>query len=294
MRGLVTPFLRDLGEAVADGGARAYRVGSGADDARKKVLVLGDSHAEHLTFGLDYLGKKYGFVVDFYVSTGCPPIFGTYKVFGVGGIKNPPPRQELCKRQTGKWERFVTDHHYDFVVLASRWAWLYEPMQYEKYRIRNDFLVEPHDPVYTVDGSRETFSKYLPLTIESISRSGAVPIVFSQVPNVGKNPDGCDDVPRYVINDGAMNRRCSGVSAAAALQRLKFTDTTIRETTRRLGAFSVIPSEYFCDPEQIECRGFDGTTRLYKDADHVNEAGSLFLAKRWEADQRFPFAAETR
>lgn len=284
----ITEFHRPLAKGVADGGARAFGLGAAPEDAEAKVLVIGDSHAEHLKHGLDYLGKKYGFTIDFYVATGCPPIFGAHKIYGQGGIANPPPRQELCKEQTRIWEDFIFRYQYDFVALSSRWAWLYESTYYERFRIRNDYLVDRENPVYTVAASRKTFQKQLKYTVDTILSSGAKAIIFSQVPNHGKNPEGCDNVPKYIINAGRLNARCSGVSRKTATERLAFTDATVTALAGQKGVFAVVPSRYFCPAGATACLAFSGNTRMYTDADHVNPSGSMFLARAWEDDPAFP------
>ena len=66
------------------------------------MLLIGDSHAEHLVTGFDYLGKKHNLKIDMWTHYGCPPISGTFvmKKFGSQHWR------EQCREQIEKWEDF--------------------------------------------------------------------------------------------------------------------------------------------------------------------------------------------
>ena len=284
------PFKLEWQKAAAERNewTGAYSVGRRSRPDRT-ALVLGDSHAGQLRSLADYLGAKYAMRFSFFTFTGCTPLFGTFKVYGRGGVAAESPKQRACREQTAIWERHVRDTRYDYVVLASRWAWLYEPTQYEGYEVRRDLLVMKDAPVYDVAASRRTFSRQLRRTVQAILNSGAQAIVFSQVPNHGKVLEGCDNLPRYIIRDARVELRCTAVSKAAVLTRLQFTNEQVREVGRLEGVHTVVPTDFFCDAEQSHCRLFDGGIRLSDDSDHINEFGAIFLAKRWEAQAEFPF-----
>jgi len=127
-----------------------------------EVLLIGDSHAEHLVTGIDYLGNKYNLKVDVWTHYDCPPIWGTYvmKKFG---------RQHwraTCKQKVTQWEREISSGKYRYIILAGRWINLYELEGYGQSKIRTRFLVDSEKPVMDASVARALFSSKLRATVE--------------------------------------------------------------------------------------------------------------------------------
>ena len=245
-----------------------------------EVLILGDSHAGHLAKGFDYLGRKYNLKIDVWTHLGCPPVWGTYKIYGSGN----PLRQQSCKDVVPRWEEIAVSGQYQIVVLASRWMWLYEPTGYGKVSVRRDYLVDRDNPIKTTNSSRNVFKSKIQYTINKIHQSGSRVIVFSQVPLLGKDIQDCLNVPRYFVDDSQVGARCQGgVSYDDVVKRLEFTDTTIRNLSSR-DTMVVIPSDYFCDRANRTYETTENGHVLYEDDEHLSDKGSLFLTKKIEKD----------
>ena len=238
------------------------------------MLFIGDSHAHNLIPPLDWLGKKYNLRVDVWVHYGCPPLWGTYKVFG---DNNRIRRERSCKRTVPKWEKEIASGKYDYVALASRWTILYESTNYGEMNVRRDFLVDRENPALDIKSSRELFVSSLNKTVEKILSSGARAIIFSQYPEIGKEIQDCNMVPPYLYSDKHIEARCANnVSYENIMKRHGFTDTTIRNLASE-NVLSIIPSDYFCDHVKKTCSTIMDNILLYKDTNHLSRNGSLLL-----------------
>ena len=247
-----------------------------ADDAAGQLaLVIGDSHADHLVPALSYLSHEAA--MDFRVWThwGCPPLWGTHK-----SRLDEPARERSCTNAVQRWESHVRDNHYDVVVLAARWMWLFEPVSYGALELRRDYLVSNSDPVYDVEVSRQLFSERIASTVKSIVDSGVPVVVISQVPLLARSIYECDSVPGWLYSDEHRRQRCNpGIAYREQIERLNFTDSTI-ESLGSACVLPVLPSDYLCDPAALTCRSMLDGQALYSDTDHLSVAGSLWLAAK--------------
>ena len=267
----------------------AYIIGPKQKE-QKHVLVLGDSHANQLQGTAQYLSEKYNLSFTFFTFTGCPPIFGTYKVYGAPeAISEESLKQRKCREQTAIWEEYVVDNKFDYVILSSRWNWLFEPRKYYDTIQRRDLLVDKLDRQFTVEDSKSVFCSFLDYTVKVIHDSGAKAIIFGQVPNAGFDLEGCDNVPRFLISEKRVNERCNHVPSELVVKRSQFSNEAIRRIALANNAFSVIPTDYFCPKQDEFCQVFYKTSRLKDDDDHINKYGAVFLAKKWEMSRDFPF-----
>jgi len=271
--------------SAGKGFPRIYGFGSKADDAKRAILI-GDSHADQYRDTVDYLGKRHNINFTMSKFPGCPPIFGTYKIYG--STKNTK-KQERCKVQIEHWQKLLKAEKFDYVLLASRWAWLFEPTQYGEYNYRRDYLVDAKNPVLDTETSRKIFTEKLAETVDKISSFGSHVIVFSQIPNAGKNITKCNEVPRYIFTKDAINRRCVGVTKKQALNRLSYTNKIIRQLGKKENVTGILPSNYLCRKGQSHCDVIRNNTLIYYDDDHINEFGGIEFAKRWERRKDFPF-----
>jgi peptidoglycan/LPS O-acetylase OafA/YrhL len=265
-------------------------------NSRTRVLVLGDSHAGHLRGGALYLSNKYNISFTFFTFTGCPPVFGTYKVYGApGAIQKESMKQIKCREQTKIWEEYVRVNKFDYVILSSRWNWLFEPRKYYDTKQRRDLLVDKSNPKFSVNESKKSFLHFIDYTIKIIQTSGAQAIIFGQVPHSGKDLEGCDNIPKILISENSINRRCNHVPRMFVLQRSEFSNTTIKNITSKNNALAVIPTDFFCKENTEYCQIYYKGTRLKNDDDHINMYGSVYLAQKWEEHEEFPFklAAKT-
>ncbi|MGR8921649.1 MAG: acyltransferase family protein, partial [Gammaproteobacteria bacterium] len=272
--------------------ANLVTVGSRAADARL-ALLLGDSHANQLAPLADFLGKRHGVRFFIYSGFGCPPLFGTWKIYAINDTATGRDREQACRQQVERWRELVSERRFDYVGLAARWAWLYEGDRYGPYRMREDYLVVDSDTPLEREASRAVFRRQLKSTIDAIRATGAEVLLFSQVPHQGKTLDDCSSVPGYIVSRESIGARCGGIDRELALARLAFTDDYLAAAAGD-GVHAVVPSRYFCPPDRNQCTAFVGRTSLYQNNNHINTYGAIYYARRWEADPDFPLAASPR
>jgi|GEM_PF-509749 len=253
-----------------------------------KVLVIGDSHADQLKGAAKYLSKKYDLAFYFFTFTGCPPLFGTYKIYDVYQ-KFESKKQRMCREQTSIWENHVTTKDYEYVILSSRWNWMFESSDYFDTHQRRDMLVDKENPRFNIAASKEVFKGSLDYTVKTILTSGAEPIILGQVPNIGKDIEGCNNVPKVFFSAGNIASRCNHVPRQYVLERTRFSNEIIEKTANTNGVFFLLPTDIFCDDKEYYCRTLERGIRLKDDDDHINERGSVYLARKWERRTDFPF-----
>ncbi len=251
------------------------------ESSKARMLVIGDSHVEHLRAGFDALGKRNGFSIDFWTSPGCPPLRGTYKAFATEDFG----KENACQKLGPQWESLVDSGTYEVVAFGARWMWMFEPENYSTLRVSRELLVDRDDPVMRTDAARELFNTRIHHTIDSIHTTGAKAVVFSQVPLLAKNTQGCDRMPSLLYSASRTAERCgSGVSRDDALARLRHSD----ETISALGdsyTLAVVFSDLLCpDNETNTCLSFTSGRSLYNDNNHLSGYGSHYVTEWLEPD----------
>lgn len=280
-------YLNNLANETA--WTKACQFGNRDEDS-VKILVLGDSHADQLVGGAKYLSSKYNLFFTFYTFTGCPPIFGTYKVYGApSAINNESLKQKECREQTKIWEHYVLNNHFDYVILSSRWNGLFEPREYYGTRQRRDLLIDKKNPRFTVHDSKRVFSSFLDYTVRTIHASGARAIIFGQVPHGGKPLEGCNNIPTVLFGFQKINDRCNYVPRSYVLERSRFSNEVIKQVASTNNAIYVLSTDLFCSENIDFCQNVYKGIRLRNDDNHINTYGSVYLMREWEETDSFPF-----
>ncbi len=158
--------------------------------------------------------------------------------------------------------------------------WLYESTEYgNKKPLRRDLLVDSKKPVLEVEASKRVFQTKLQATVNEIISNGSKVIVFSQPPLLGKNTQGCDRVPNLLYSSENLKHRCdSQIDYNSQIQRLKFTDQTIR-SLKTSNMMPAIPSDYICTTQDRYCRTLINNQSIYLDDNHLNQLGSRYIVQ---------------
>ena len=264
-------------------GAPGLLVGA-KSGAPAKVLVIGDSHAEHLKRGLAHVGRERGLAFRVWAEPYCVPLLG---VVGIHDGK----QTERCADLNRRWREHLAEARYDLVILAARWHWYVEPGG--SVTQRGDFIPidgEDQPAERGLAPTRALFEARLAQTGETLQATGARVLLFSQVP-LGSfhqlSPQDCLDVPRWLLDDAHVKRRClmSGQGPGPRLfplvqRRTVYTDRVLTElASQRDGVSVFLPFRTFC-PEDACVRWREGVS-LYKDDDHLSDHGSVFLAEAY-------------
>jgi len=240
---------------------------NGPNQEMKRVLLLGDSHANHLETGFVHLLTPQGISFDAATLAGCPPFFSAVRFYN---FPNRGKAQKLCTEASlGAKEKLASLDEYDAVILAARWFNLVEFSDFGDLAIRNDFMFSVEDAsdyeygVYKREATeentsvdREVFVRHLNETLSALEKLGKNVVIFSQVPEVGNDLSRCMTLFPWTLSklksEGAASR-CSQMSGEERLQRSKFVDEAIKRAAREHGALAVIPTDLFCAEDKSSC-----------------------------------------
>ena len=258
--------------------------------ANIKVLVIGDSHAQGYNLMGEYYADKYQIEWHSYIYTGCPPIFGYYKIYNIEQIKSSKIQNE-CKDQVKIWENFIKENgkYFDYVILSSRWNFMFNHEIYEKKQYRKDALIKNNEifinnnKIQTL--SRSNFTNGLKNTINIINNNGPKVVIFSQPPLLIRNPMRCMGVSKISYD------YCANAKFKSIKERGLFVKNTILSENKlnNIGNLYLILENYLCDEDKEKCISKKNNKLLYKDDDHLSYEGVFYISQLWETKDYFPF-----
>ena len=258
--------------------------------ANIKVLVIGDSHAQGYNLMGEYYADKYQIEWHSYIYTGCAPIFGYYKIYNIEQIKSSKIQNE-CKDQVKIWENFIKENgkYFDYVILSSRWNFMFNHEIYEKKQYRKDALIKNNEifinnnKIQTL--SRSNFTNGLKNTINIINNNGPKVVIFSQPPLLIRNPIRCMGVSKISYD------YCANAKFKSIKERGLFVKNTILSENKlnNIGNLYLILENYLCDEDKEKCISKKNNKLLYKDDDHLSYEGVFYISQLWETKDYFPF-----
>jgi peptidoglycan/LPS O-acetylase OafA/YrhL len=249
----------------------------------RRALLVGDSHAGHLAPALDTIGTRDGIAFDAWTFPGCPPVFGTYKVYWRIGLEADTPTQAACRAQVAQWREHALTGGYDLVVIAGRWTTLFEPTRHGELEIEYAQLAEVGAPIGAREAGREIFERRLPATVAELRAAGLGVVLVGQAPEPGRPLAHCSELSRFLHTpEGAREAvaaRCRAGSRDEALGRLRFSNGVLTRVASAgdPGVRAFLASSVLCPPDEDRCRTVLDGQALYRDDDHLNEAGAALL-----------------
>jgi len=230
------------------------------DSKEIDIFVIGDSHSNHLIPFIEVLAKNANLAGQDYTLDQCIPVFGLYW----GGS---PRAAEKCKRRNDIAKTHIEKSNFNYVVLAGSWP--------------NENTNNIYNEGQVIDNNQKRLliKKKFTSTIETIIKSGAVPILFKDTPVLnGKSPK-CP-MKKLVFND---DLDCSISIVKNQLMRdvinqllIKFPEIIILE-----------PSRTYCS--EINCDMTYQGIPIYRDDDHLNEIGARLLGQEYLRNTPNPF-----
>lgn len=256
-------------------------IGAPQEQSKVKILLIGDSHAGHLRYGLDRYGKENAVFIRVWKHTGCKPVFGTYTQLGRDGATRERKSQS-CLATIKAWEKEIDEENYDAVILSAKWSATHYRKKHGKDRKPPTPLVSLVEADYNIT-PKDLFAQKLSSTVSKILQNGKKVIVFSQVPRLYKNYTGCNETPLLQMFPSLLEERCKlGISKKSMLSRVEHANSTISsfENDRVL---SILPSNYFCGAKGKSCMLTKNGKLLYKDDNHISPYGSVSLINSVES-----------
>ncbi len=238
-----------------------------------KVLVIGDSHAGHLRFGLRDLLAPLGVRVDLANLTSCPPLFGVT----VQDDTNTEARAR-CSATNPSLRALATSGDYDVVTLASRWALASGETAVGAQRLRhaNYVRIGETQPALSMAGSRAVLDEALADTVQQIRQAGARVVLLGQVPPTGNDLTQCQALFPWARENIPPSSRCAPLSAAAIHERLAYPDTRLAKAANGEDVLFIGSERFFCDDATCRIRTPGTDEMIYNDSDHLTKAGSVF------------------
>ena len=244
------------------------------------ILLIGDSHAEHLSTAFDYLGEKYHVKVHKWRLLGCPPIFNTKKIYA----ERFREYEDKCETVIAQWEHYISRTKPEVVVLAARWGHNIEPLPDSETVDRRHLLLDNDNPIVSLEAARKVFTSRLKETANTITQTGSKVIIVSQVPMNETDPSTCNNKPDYLFfSRENFWDRCQRPSYEKMRSHLLLADNTIRDIEKsNSDVLAIFMSDIFCSDATRHCKFTEADVLLYKDGNHLNEYGSLYVAKSIE------------
>lgn len=236
-----------------------YRDGIGL-----RVLVWGDSHANHLWGAMQRMAEIAPYEMELVTFSGCPAIRGVYRI-------NRTYSEACFKHNQAVWESLVLSGDYDVVLMASNWA---------NYP-RGDNLADQADKTKSVENSARAMYSNLASQWQAMQSQGIPMVVFDSVPNFPQDPARCNLNKRLF----EQSRSCNVERAQIEQKKAVFNDF-MNDQERRLSNLHVADGlSVLCDSDT--CYSARDGVAIYSDKNHLSFQGSVMIAdKLVEAIQR--------
>jgi len=236
-----------------------------------KILILGDSHTEHLNSFAKTISHQLGYEIHLMYSEGCPALFNYYKVYGIDK-EVELQRQLACREQNKIWKQYVSENNqgYTHVVLSARWNWLVGSNVYGERKIRRDAVLPLDINSKRLDRTTN-FANAIKDAVEVIDSSGIKTILFSQPPVQMRDLRQARSKKHYFearpLFENTLERQ------KAFEKSLEMSNVEKNDSFTYFDVFS-----FFCNEKTEVCRNLKGSSSLYEDDDHLSEYGASELA----------------
>lgn len=234
---------------VVPNGRVCTRVGGGG---RFDTLLWGDSHAGMLAGELSRALDRRGRRLLVAGMPDCPPLLAIHS--------SKRKNREECRRLGAHIVRMIESEGISLLILAGRWATLASDRRAPGDGNRSKTLYDDE-----ADGAEIGLEAALRRTLRRLRATGVDIVVVGPVPELDFS------LPQMLV------RAAHWHMPLPQMEREVFDDrqAIVLETLGRVAAFDgvsvVYPHEVLCDREH--CRVIDGKTPLYKDDDHLSDAG---------------------
>jgi peptidoglycan/LPS O-acetylase OafA/YrhL len=244
----------------------------------KKIMLLGDSHAGHLAFGLQNI---YGENLIVRAFSGCIPFYNVdrYDSRSVPG--------ECAKNINLELKKFESDNNYGLIILSTMGPVYLDGTPFKGKDVARviglgveliDNKSEKNRWLIFETGMRNTLKKLSSIPNKKI-------IYVLDVPELGIENRYCGTPKNLVIILGSTFGKGKELSYENCKQsRLDFDERTNRYhylVKKILAEFPNVilfdPTTLFCDNKW--CYGTKDQSQLYSDVDHLSEFGSAYVAK---------------
>ena len=247
---------------------RAVQSCSANTGAERRVVLLGDSHADHYAAGLRLGADELGYTFHQLTANSCTP-FVDFTLYA-----------RDCERFAASVAKFLDQAQPDVIVLSQRWT---AALTNRRFDNGEGGVEHGGLDAVVIDGVEPGGAAYQDILADRLA-AALVPLLDrAPVVLIGPSPEAGWNVPRQLQK--------MVLSGQAEFEELELSTSYRRFQERngsvldRLSAIE-LPGLYFFEPHKVICnRQVEGRcvnfwqgTVLYYDDDHFSNAGSEFLA----------------
>ena len=241
----------------------------------EKLLVIGDSHGDALADGLYQATQEVNLSVSVVsmFKLGCHPLRGveSYSRFGIS---------QKCRDQYESTYRCaIDDPQVKTVLLVSRWARrVGEGLGFGAAdgKLSSGHYGYMNDGVNIEDNSN-IFTHALRRSILDLTAAGKRVIFIHQVPEFGYYPPFCGRRPFPLSSLSKINDRCFISRSTVNRRQLEYRQLFYPVRVEFPTLITIDPLFTFCD--DLRCSLKNNYDYLYKDDDHLNQAGAYLFSK---------------
>jgi hypothetical protein len=223
---------------------------------KQKILLWGDSHANHFTGFFEEVAKKEAFDIDIISFPGCPPIAGVYRINRT--------YSESCYLHNQRVQKLLLKKNkFDYVALAANWA---------NYPL-GPHLADNNNKDMSTANSERAFYSNMKKQLKLFSDNGIKVIYLNSVPNFKNNANQCQ--LKNLIFDYPEEEYCKRKTTDLEQHRLIYDEFVKDEMTSLNDVFILDFVGLFCENE-ICAPSIDGEL-IYSDSNHISDHGSRVL-----------------
>ena len=244
----------------------------------KSIMVLGDSHAAHYTWGLkEYFGDT---MVEDYSSNGCIPFFDFDRI-------DSRFKEGECPKKINKaLDRFINNKDFGFLILSNMGPVYLDGTTFKgKMEARVKGLKLNLKGYDDVTDRWKLFEIGMHNTFERLSKLPENKEIFYiiDIPELGAPARMCDMEGKKIKLFGIERviKEPSYSKCFVSIEEFELRSSRYRklviEIASKYDKIKIIePSEFICD--ENSCRGIINNKKIYKDPDHLSKFGSLYIS----------------
>ncbi len=235
------------------------------------VLLIGDSHANALYFGLANIFKDHGENLLNIGHGGCLPFFNTESA-QIGSV-------EICHNLMNDSLQYAIDStNIKTIILASRGPIYITGKGFEEPEV-NRYIKYSNAPDY--QQFSEVFKASMTATLTRLVKTQKKIIYFIDYPELGFNPLLCLE-PRIFSSVKKHKDPCD-INLEAVKKRNELYLTIIKSVLKSFPTVSVFnQSQYLCNDSS--CHALIDGKILYRDSDHLSNNGSIFMSEKFRLE----------
>ena len=237
-------------------------------DYSNSVLIMGDSHAESLSLGLDPLlarQNKSGLMIN---RSATIPLLSASTFDGekMRPLSFDPIYNALANSPVKP------------VIIHARWALHWNTFRPAYESSSRKFVGLNKTRPSSVEESQNNLVLAFERSLEFLKQHNKSVIVLGAVPYQGTNVSHCLSRPQYIISNAKMASACGSFDKKDALKRAATINNVLKEITQKYGFIFLNPFDVLCAQTGPSCTRYADGKLLYRDDDHVNQFGAEILA----------------